>query len=815
MKILSFAFSFLLLFCLTTSVTATAINTETVTTKSPEPPNLILGGDSGLQESEPDIPPTEEQEPAVGADQVSTYQQLEAWLEEHKDTGGTVEVVDDLKIITPEGRTIISIWGDNSMKGECIIDMGEHNIELEGQNATAIVYLLGNITLRGEGTTAPLVHLKNFSQFSCSAKARIETTGDVSTAILVEGKSNFISYVPNAGQSMFTIATYGNDSTGLVVNDRSCKISHLNLESHGQRSIGLKTIGGTLNNSTLTATNEGSAAIETSGDLEIFYTSIRGVHGAESIRSNGEVSIKADVSLLEPTVPNAYEIQRQAQEQPAIVNKTQMHWVAPGQTILPHLLPKTVTYLLHDMNGQEPDIRLALSLLWDIEELDTSQPGGPYTILGIPDLIPGIDFGATAFPPQYQIEVLEPQPPNIVGVSYDDDGALLELEYPPEGCSSGTIWLSNSPTGPWQAYGEEGNISLYTHRKIIPITDLEPGQVYYAKIEFLDGLTPGETQVVKLLFSDSISVGDKEPDVDGKRGGSGNFISNSQSITAKQTNILTKSQLQTLVAAQEPYHIFITDAGKFALPQVALTQLAASTKSSIILQLQKTSSDTYQVSLLQDNVTQTSLKGGHYLLLLPYSPPTGVSGEYFICTDGEDKVLPFSYYDSRNRRMNVGSNTFGVIKIRQAAAQKFSDTQNHWAKKAIDFASRRGIISGFDDGTFRPNQTMTKSQFLKMLGVLTGEKRSVQPSANINREEMAIVIYHFALTAGYPLPEAQTVPYRDCAHLSATGKKAVATLTAAGILQGVESNVFAPTDNLTRAQGVQVLHNLICYSYLQ
>ncbi len=46
---------------------------------------------------------------------------------------------------------------------------------------------------------------------------------------------------------------------------------------------------------------------------------------------------------------------------------------------------------------------------------------------------------------------------------------------------------------------------------------------------------------------------------------------------------------------------------------------------------------------------------------------------------------------------------------------RFSDIQNHWARLFIEGLATQGIISGFPDGTFRPNQAMSRVEFAAVL----------------------------------------------------------------------------------------------------
>ena len=46
---------------------------------------------------------------------------------------------------------------------------------------------------------------------------------------------------------------------------------------------------------------------------------------------------------------------------------------------------------------------------------------------------------------------------------------------------------------------------------------------------------------------------------------------------------------------------------------------------------------------------------------------------------------------------------------------KFSDTEGHWAEKVVDEMATKGILNGFEDGTFKPNDSVTREQFAKIL----------------------------------------------------------------------------------------------------
>ena len=52
---------------------------------------------------------------------------------------------------------------------------------------------------------------------------------------------------------------------------------------------------------------------------------------------------------------------------------------------------------------------------------------------------------------------------------------------------------------------------------------------------------------------------------------------------------------------------------------------------------------------------------------------------------------------------------------------KFIDIEEHWAKEAINALHKAGIINGYEDGTFKPDNPITRAEvaaIVERLGVL-------------------------------------------------------------------------------------------------
>jgi parallel beta-helix repeat protein len=112
-----------------------------------------------------------------------------------------------------------------------------------------------------------------------------------------------------------------------------------------------------------------------------------------------------------------------------------------------------------------------------------------------------------------------------------------------------------------------------------------------------------------------------------------------------------------------------------------------------------------------------------------------------------------------------------------SANQGLADVRGHWAEKQITALAQRNIIKGFNDGSFRPEEPVTRAQFAAIL-------ESAFPQMGTVRPAQAFV----------DVPE------------SFWGHRAIAQAFAKGFMSGYPSGEFKPGDQIPR---VQVLVSLV------
>ena len=57
---------------------------------------------------------------------------------------------------------------------------------------------------------------------------------------------------------------------------------------------------------------------------------------------------------------------------------------------------------------------------------------------------------------------------------------------------------------------------------------------------------------------------------------------------------------------------------------------------------------------------------------------------------------------------------FSAISV--SAADFFDLSQDHWAYDAVQYVASKGVINGYEDGSFRPSNVVTRAEFVKLIG---------------------------------------------------------------------------------------------------
>jgi hypothetical protein len=169
------------------------------------------------------------------------------------------------------------------------------------------------------------------------------------------------------------------------------------------------------------------------------------------------------------------------------------------------------------------------------------------------------------------------------------------------------------------------------------------------------------------------------------------------------------------------------------------------------------------------------------------------------------------------------------------------DVAGHWAEQSIRTALELGYVSGYGDGSFRPDRPVTRAEFATMLarallleaahnlsfkdsaeipgwarasvaasvksGFIRGyEDGTFRADRYINRSEIAVMIMR-TVTAQ---PDSQMdLKFTDAADIPEWAKPSVRQAVEQGLLQGKGGNRLAPLAQATRAEAVSLILSML------
>jgi len=168
-----------------------------------------------------------------------------------------------------------------------------------------------------------------------------------------------------------------------------------------------------------------------------------------------------------------------------------------------------------------------------------------------------------------------------------------------------------------------------------------------------------------------------------------------------------------------------------------------------------------------------------------------------------------------------------------------SDIKGHWAQDTIEDLVNEGIIEGYPDGTFKPNNNITRAEFTSLLvrtfdlkpgpagkvfsdtadhwakdhiktanyhGLVNGYSDTLfGPNDPVTREQIAVMVVN-ATKVGL---SDRSKTFIDSAQISVWAEESVAKAAAAGLITGYSDGTFKPKVNATRAEAAVILDRSI------
>ncbi len=176
----------------------------------------------------------------------------------------------------------------------------------------------------------------------------------------------------------------------------------------------------------------------------------------------------------------------------------------------------------------------------------------------------------------------------------------------------------------------------------------------------------------------------------------------------------------------------------------------------------------------------------------------------------------------------------------------FKDLEDFgWANESIAYLYEKDILKGTGEGVFDPRGNITRAQFMALIfrsvnlngesndftfkdvnkddwyydsvlsaysnGILLGyEDRTFRPNNSITRQDMAVILYRIFKEKGIKIVNSNQINrFIDSNLISNYAMDAINTVYDMGIIKGFDDGRYSPDTNLTRAEAAVIIYRLL------
>lgn len=169
--------------------------------------------------------------------------------------------------------------------------------------------------------------------------------------------------------------------------------------------------------------------------------------------------------------------------------------------------------------------------------------------------------------------------------------------------------------------------------------------------------------------------------------------------------------------------------------------------------------------------------------------------------------------------------------------------EQHWAYEDIQAVTDKGLMNGAPGGAFQPDNYVTRATLLatlwrlkdspkvtgtafpdvsesywaygaiawaKSVGIATGYANgSFGPEDAVTREQLSVFLHRYALAESAPIAEGVVDLYSDAQHISPWALTGMKHALGAGLMTGTNKGTLSPLGYATRAELAKILIRLI------
>ncbi|MDO5027835.1 MAG: S-layer homology domain-containing protein [Bacillota bacterium] len=177
-----------------------------------------------------------------------------------------------------------------------------------------------------------------------------------------------------------------------------------------------------------------------------------------------------------------------------------------------------------------------------------------------------------------------------------------------------------------------------------------------------------------------------------------------------------------------------------------------------------------------------------------------------------------------------------LIMINPNKTYAFTDMDKHWSVEYVDFLAEKNLVSGYEDGSFRPDNNITRAEYYRLINSLVGYNKSYAVSfSDVKKSDWFYDEVARGIKAGYIIPTTGNLnpnryisrqevvkilglvykleeepdkikDFKDKNLIKEDTKGYVGTLVDLNIIQGFPDGNFKPDQEITRGEVSKIIY---------
>ncbi|WP_440960963.1 S-layer homology domain-containing protein [Paenibacillus nitricinens] len=384
--------------------------------------------------------------------------------------------------------------------------------------------------------------------------------------------------------------------------------------------------------------------------------------------------------------------------------------------------------------------------------------------------------------------------------------------------------------------------------------DVQTPGTYKLKYNATDLAGNAATEVVRTVV---VTAGTGSGGGNNNGGGSGPVPTPAPTATPSPTGQpATTPRVELEVKAQQGGTGTLKDVGSFTIPAGALSGNSEISFSVVATGETPAKGDLQAVSVAVELTSgKTGMLNKPVELSLNYDAAQITSGHKAAIYYYNEQLKKWIYVGGQSQTAGIitaNVNQFAKYAVFNYQAPSITDLNNHWSSTFTDRLIGMGVMKGYEDHTFRPNEEVTRTQFASMIvralglqsmgstmkfadqsaipswaandvaaavnaGILRGYevngKMFFEPLEKITRAEMSVMLAN-ALNANAHKQTDKEGNFADLTSIPQWAQASVKAGVKAGILGGFEDHTFRPENHATRAEAAATIYKLLEALYL-